>query len=113
MMDNRQKEDEAFIVCLKKIRNHDLKMKLVDVEYQYDGNKICFYFTADKRIDFRRLSRILRRNTVQHRAQQIGVRDEARRLGGLGVCGGPSAARRFSIRSSRLRARWPAIRTSA
>ena len=88
MMDDRLKEEEAFIVCQKKIEDHDLKMKLVDVEYQFDGNKICFYFTADKRIDFRALVKDLAaeyRTRIELR--QIGVRDEARRLGGIGVCG--------------------------
>jgi len=88
LMDNRRKEDEAFQVCKVKVENHDLKMKLVDVEYQFDGNKICFYFTADKRIDFRELVKDLAaeyRTRIELR--QIGVRDEARRLGGLGVCG--------------------------
>lgn len=88
MMDNVHKEDEAFEVCLHKIAAHDLKMKLVDVEYQFDGNKICFYFTADKRIDFRALVKDLAaeyRTRIELR--QIGVRDEARRLGGIGVCG--------------------------
>jgi cell fate regulator YaaT (PSP1 superfamily) len=88
MVDNRRKDEEAFEVCLKKIETHDLKMKLVDVEYQFDGNKICFYFTADKRIDFRALVKDLAaeyRTRIELR--QIGVRDEARRLGGLGVCG--------------------------
>ncbi|MFC1552748.1 stage 0 sporulation family protein [Candidatus Latescibacterota bacterium] len=84
MMDNKHKEEEAFEVCKKKIENHNLKMKLVDV----DANKICFYFTADKRIDFRDLVKDLAaeyRTRIELR--QIGVRDEARRLGGLGVCG--------------------------
>ncbi len=88
MVDNRHKEDEAFEVGLRKIGAHDLKMKLVDVEYQFDGNKICFYFTADKRIDFRALVKDLAaeyRTRIELR--QIGVRDEARRLGGIGVCG--------------------------
>lgn len=88
MMDNKHKEDEAFEVCKVKIENHNLKMKLVDVEYQFDANKICFYFTADKRIDFRDLVKDLAaeyRTRIELR--QIGVRDEARRLGGLGVCG--------------------------
>lgn len=88
MMDNKHKEDEAFEVCLKKIAKHGLKMKLVDVEYQFDGNKICFFFTADKRIDFRALVKDLAaeyRTRIELR--QIGVRDEARRLGGIGVCG--------------------------
>lgn len=88
MVDNMHKEEEAFIVCKKKIEDHDLKMKLVDVEYQFDANKICFYFTADKRIDFRDLVKDLAseyRTRIELR--QIGVRDEARRLGGLGLCG--------------------------
>ncbi|HUT63045.1 MAG TPA: regulatory iron-sulfur-containing complex subunit RicT [Anaerolineae bacterium] len=88
MMDNSHKEEEAFIVCKNKIEDHSLKMKLVDVEYQFDANKICFYFTADKRIDFRDLVKDLAseyRTRIELR--QIGVRDEARRLGGLGVCG--------------------------
>lgn len=95
-MDNRQKEEDAFKVCLEKIRNHGLKMKLVDVEYQFDGNKICFYFTADKRIDFRALVKDLAaeyRTRIELR--QIGVRDEARRLGGLGVCGRPLCCKTF------------------
>jgi cell fate regulator YaaT (PSP1 superfamily) len=88
MMDNGRKEDESFGVCMRKIASHNLKMKLVDVEYQFDGNKICFYFTADKRIDFRMLVKDLAaeyRTRIELR--QIGVRDEARRLGGIGVCG--------------------------
>jgi len=96
MMDNRHKEDEAFEVCRKKIEKHDLKMKLVDVEYQFDGKKICFYFTADKRIDFRELVKDLAaeyRTRIELR--QIGVRDEARRLGGLGVCGRPLCCKTF------------------
>jgi len=96
MMDNRLKEDEAFKVCQKMIVGHDLKMKLVDVEYQFDGNKICFYFTADKRIDFRALVKDLAaeyRTRIELR--QIGVRDEARRIGGLGVCGRPLCCKTF------------------
>jgi len=88
MMDNKRKEDEAFKVCENKIEKHQLNMKLVDVEYQFDGNKICFYFTAEKRIDFRVLVKDLAaeyRTRIELR--QIGVRDEARRLGGIGVCG--------------------------
>lgn len=88
LMDNSRKEEEAFEVGMLKITAHELKMKLVDVEYQFDGNKICFYFTADKRIDFRALVKDLAaeyRTRIELR--QIGVRDEARRLGGLGVCG--------------------------
>jgi len=96
MMDNKHKEDEAFTVCHRKIEEHGLKMKLVDVEYQFDGNKICFYFTADKRIDFRALVKDLAaeyRTRIELR--QIGVRDEARRLGGIGVCGRPLCCKTF------------------
>jgi len=88
VMDNKSKEEEAFKVCQEKIAMHGLKMKLVDVEYQFDGNKICFFFTADNRIDFRALVKDLAaeyRTRIELR--QIGVRDEARRIGGLGVCG--------------------------
>ena len=88
MMDNKHKEEEAYEVCEQKIENHGLNMKLVDVEYQFDGNKICFFFTAEKRIDFRALVKDLAaeyRTRIELR--QIGVRDEARRIGGLGVCG--------------------------
>ncbi len=96
MEDNKHKEEEAFEVCRKKIEEHELKMKLVDVEYQFDANKICFFFTADKRIDFRELVKDLAaeyRTRIELR--QIGVRDEARRLGGLGVCGRPLCCKTF------------------
>ncbi|HUT62702.1 MAG TPA: regulatory iron-sulfur-containing complex subunit RicT [Anaerolineae bacterium] len=96
MVDNKWKEEEAFKVCQSKIIEHELKMKLVDVEYQFDGNKICFYFTADKRIDFRNLVKDLAaeyRTRIELR--QIGVRDEARRLGGIGVCGRPLCCKTF------------------
>ncbi len=85
---NRQKENEAFLVAREKIKQHKLNMKLVDVEYQYDQNKLTFYFTSEKRVDFRKLVKDLAteyRTRIELR--QIGVRDEARRLGGLGVCG--------------------------
>ncbi len=98
LIDNNQKEKEAFDVCSRKIAAHDLKMKLVDVEYQFDGNKICFYFTADKRIDFRALVKDLAaeyRTRIELR--QIGVRDEARRLGGIGVCGRTLCCKTFLI----------------
>lgn len=85
---NRQKEKQAFAVCQKKIAEHRLDMKLVDVEYTFDNNKILFYFTADGRVDFRELVKDLAsvfRTRIELR--QIGVRDEAKMLGGLGVCG--------------------------
>ena len=85
---NRDKEKEAFSVCEKKIVDHKLQMKLVDVEYTFDGSKIIFYFTADGRIDFRELVKDLPtifRTRIELR--QIGVRDEAKMLGGIGMCG--------------------------
>ncbi|MHB9093748.1 MAG: PSP1 domain-containing protein [Eubacteriales bacterium] len=85
---NKTKEKEAFKSCVKKIEEHGLPMKLVDVEYTFDANKIIFYFTADGRIDFRDLVKDLAaifRTRIELR--QIGVRDEAKMLGGLGTCG--------------------------
>lgn len=85
---NARKEKEAYRVCLKKITEHELPMKLVDVEYTFDANKIIFYFTADGRIDFRDLVKDLAsvfRTRIELR--QIGVRDEAKMVGGLGCCG--------------------------
>ena len=84
----RAKEPEAKKIFLEKMKNHDLKMKLVDVEYKYDGSKVVFYFTAEGRIDFRELVKDLAavlRTRIELR--QIGVRDEIRRMGGNGVCG--------------------------
>lgn len=87
---NRKKEKEAFDVCLDKIRKHELDMKLINAEYTFDGNKILFYFTADGRIDFRELVKDLAavfRTRIELR--QIGVRDETKIRGGIGVCGRP------------------------
>jgi cell fate regulator YaaT (PSP1 superfamily) len=85
---NRKKEAEAFKTCKSKIDEHDLTMKLVDVEYQFDGNKITFYFTAEKRVDFRTLVKDLANEyKVRIELRQIGVRDEAKRIGGYGICG--------------------------
>ncbi|MCD6379616.1 stage 0 sporulation family protein [bacterium] len=84
----RQREDEALEICQQKVDEHKLPMKLVDVECQFDGNKITFYFTSDKRIDFRELVRDLAavfKTRIDLR--QIGVRDEARRFDGVGMCG--------------------------
>ena len=84
----KRREDEASKVCEDKIRDHDLKMKLVDAEFQLDGSKITFYFTADERVDFRELVKDLAgiyKTRIELR--QIGVRDEAKRLGGYGSCG--------------------------
>ncbi|NLM42735.1 MAG: stage 0 sporulation family protein [Clostridiales bacterium] len=86
--ENKAKEDEAFKICLEKIKNHGLEMKLIDVEYTFDNNKIIFYFTADGRVDFRELVKDLAavfKTRIELR--QIGVRDEAKMLSGLGPCG--------------------------
>lgn len=94
--DNRRKEKEAFKICTAKIAEHNLEMKLVDVEYSFDSNKILFYFTADGRVDFRGLVKDLAsvfKTRIELR--QIGVRDEAKLLGGLGICGQPFCCRRF------------------
>lgn len=85
---NKQAAKEAFAICQNKIKDHDLKMKLVDVEYTFDRNKIIFYFTAEGRVDFRELVKDLAsifRTRIELR--QIGVRDEAKMLGGIGPCG--------------------------
>lgn len=87
---NREKEKEAFEICLEKIRKHGLEMKLIDAEYTFDNNKVLFYFTADGRIDFRELVKDLAsvfRTRIELR--QIGVRDETKIRGGIGICGRP------------------------
>ncbi len=93
---NREKEKQAFTTCEKMILDHKLEMKLVDVEYSFDGSKILFYFTADGRVDFRDLVKDLA-STYHTRIElrQIGVRDEAKMLGGLGICGQPFCCSRF------------------
>ena len=96
MEENAAKEKSAFAVCLKKIAAHKLEMKLVDVEYTFDNTKILFYFTADGRVDFRELVKDLAsvfRTRIELR--QIGVRDEAKMLGGLGICGRPFCCSTF------------------
>ena len=93
---NRKKESEAFDICEKKIAEHGLEMKLVNVSASFDGNKIVFYFTADGRVDFRELVRDLAavfRARIELR--QIGVRDEAKMIGGLGICGRPFCCSQF------------------
>ena len=87
---NREKEKEAFGICLEKIRKHGLEMKLIDAEYTFDNNTVLFYFTADGRIDFRELVKDLAsvfRTRIELR--QIGVRDETKIRGGIGICGRP------------------------
>ena len=85
---NKRKEKEAFKICIEKIRKHHLDMKLIDVEYTFDNNKILFYFTADGRIDFRELVKDLAavfKTRIELR--QVGVRDETKIVGGVGICG--------------------------
>lgn len=85
---NRKKEKEAFQICQKKIQSHELEMKLIDAEYTFDNNKVLFYFTADGRIDFRELVKDLAavfKTRIELR--QIGVRDETKIIGGIGICG--------------------------
>lgn len=95
-IENKEKEKEAFEICLKKIEEHKLIMKLIDVEYTFDNNKVIFYFTADGRVDFRELVKDLAtifKTRIELR--QIGVRDEAKMLGGLGPCGRPMCCSTF------------------
>lgn len=94
--ENKQMEKEAFDICMEKIKLHELVMKLIDVEYTFDRNKIIFYFTADGRVDFRELVKDLAavfKTRIELR--QIGVRDEAKMLGGLGPCGRPLCCKQF------------------
>ena len=89
-MKNKEKEKEAYKICLEKIAKHNLEMKLIDAEYTFDNNKVLFYFTADGRIDFRELVKDLAavfRTRIELR--QIGVRDETKIRGGIGICGRP------------------------
>lgn len=86
--DNKNKERDALAICLQKVQQHNLDMKLIDVEYTFDNNKIIFYFTADGRVDFRELVKDLAsvfKTRIELR--QIGVRDEAKMIGGVGPCG--------------------------
>ncbi|MDP4088513.1 MAG: stage 0 sporulation family protein [Bacillota bacterium] len=94
--DNKAKEQDAFSICLEKIAQHNLDMKLIDVEYTFDNNKVIFYFTADGRVDFRELVKDLAtifKTRIELR--QIGVRDEAKMVGGLGPCGRPLCCSSF------------------
>lgn len=94
--ENKKKETEAFKICEELIIAHKLDMKLVEVEYSFDANKIVFFFTSDGRVDFRELVKDLAsRFHARIELRQIGVRDEARMLGGLGICGQPYCCKRF------------------
>ena len=93
---NTGKEDDAFVLCQKKIEQHGLDMKLVDVDYSFNGSKVVFYFTADERVDFRELVKDLAGHfKTRIELRQIGVRDEAKMLGGLGSCGRPVCCKTF------------------
>ncbi len=86
--ENRKEEQTAFEICKERITKHELNMKLVDVEYQFDRNKLTFYFTSEQRVDFRQLVRDLAgKYRTRIELRQIGVRDEAKRIGGYGTCG--------------------------
>jgi len=94
--ENQRKEKEAFEICHQKIAEHELDMKLVDVEYSFDGSKILFCFTSEGRVDFRELVKDLAATfKMRIELRQIGVRDEARVLGGLGICGKPFCCAQF------------------
>ena len=94
--ENNRRREEAFLICREKIQEHGIEMKLIDVEYTFDNNKLLFYFTADGRVDFRELVKDLAsvfRTRIELR--QIGIRDEAKLMGGLGVCGRPFCCHSF------------------
>ncbi len=94
--ENSQKEKEAFDICLQKIEKHKLDMKLIEVEYTFDNNKLLFYFSSEGRVDFRELVKDLAavfKTRIELR--QIGIRDEAKMMGGLGVCGRPFCCKTF------------------
>ena len=96
ILENIGKEKEAFEICKEKIKKHGLDMKLIDVEYTFDNSKVLFYFTADGRVDFRELVKDLAyvfKTRIELR--QIGVRDEAKMLGGVGICGRPLCCKTF------------------
>ena len=94
--ENKEKAVKAFELCEKKIAEHQLDMKLVEVEYAFDSSKILFFFTSDGRVDFRELVKDLASNFhTRIELRQIGVRDEAKMLGGLGICGQPFCCSRF------------------
>mgnify|MGYP003289501352 FL=1 len=96
MLENKEKEKEAFKICEGKIEAHGLDMNLVDVEYTFDRSKLLFYFTSDGRVDFRELVKDLA-GTFRTRIElrQIGVRDESRMVGGFGICGRPFCCNTF------------------
>ena len=96
--DNKKKSKRAFGICLEKIAKHKLDMKLIEAEYTFDNNKVLFYFTADRRIDFRELVKDLAsvfKTRIELR--QIGVRDETKMVGGIGICGRRAVLQHASV----------------
>ena len=94
--ENKKKAEDALVVCEDMVKKHKLEMKLVDVEYSYDCSRIVFFFTADGRVDFRELVKDLAAYFhTRIELRQIGVRDEAKMLGGIGICGQPYCCKRF------------------
>lgn len=94
--ENKKKEQEAFVICEQLVAQHQLDMKLVEVEYSFDGTKIIFFFTSDGRVDFRELVKDLASKLhTRIELRQIGVRDEAKMLGGIGICGQPYCCKQF------------------
>ncbi len=94
--DNKKKAEDAFKICEELVLQHELDMKLVEVEYSFDASKIVFFFTSDGRVDFRELVKDLAaRFHTRIELRQIGVRDEAKMLGGIGICGQPYCCKRF------------------
>lgn len=94
--ENKKKEQEAFVICEELVAQHKLDMKLVEVEYSFDGTKIIFFFTSDGRVDFRELVKDLASKFhTRIELRQIGVRDEAKMLGGIGICGQPYCCKQF------------------
>lgn len=94
--ENKKNEAEAFKLCEKLIAQHELDMKLIEVEYSFDGSKVVFFFTSDGRVDFRELVKDLAGQLhTRIELRQIGVRDEAKMLGGIGICGQPYCCKQF------------------
>ena len=109
---NEKRETEAFRICQEKVAKHKLEMKLVSVEYTFDNSKIIFYFTANGRVDFRELVKDLAGVfKMRIELRQIGVRDEAKMLGGLGSCGRPICCGTFLGDFQPVSIRWPRSRT--
>ena len=109
---NKEKEKEAFKICQEKIKKHNLEMKLIDAEYTFDNNKVLFYFTADGRIDFRELVKDLASMfKTRIELRQVGVRDETKIMGGIGICGRPLCCHSYLSEFIRFLLKWQRSRT--